>query len=213
MIINAKVIFWDFDGVIKESVEVKSDAFEKLFLPFGVKVAEKVKKHHLENGGVSRFDKLPMYLNWANQESSELMVGKYSEMFSKLVKQEVIESEWVTGVLDYLEKNYITQQFFLVTATPQQEIEDILFCLNIKHYFQNIIGSPTAKKDAIKSLLNNYKINTKKAIMIGDTFSDYSASMDNKLPFVLRKTRHNKTLQRQLNCNMINDFLNLSFPR
>jgi len=28
---QAEVIFWDFDGVIKDSVEVKSIAFEKLF--------------------------------------------------------------------------------------------------------------------------------------------------------------------------------------
>ena len=28
-------LFWDFDGVIKESVAVKSDAYERLFAPFG----------------------------------------------------------------------------------------------------------------------------------------------------------------------------------
>ena len=28
---RAEIIFWDFDGVIKESVGVKSDAYEKLF--------------------------------------------------------------------------------------------------------------------------------------------------------------------------------------
>ena len=28
-----KVIFWDFDGVVKDSVEVKSTGYEKLFLP------------------------------------------------------------------------------------------------------------------------------------------------------------------------------------
>ena len=38
---KAKTIFWDFDGVIKDSVSVKSDAFEELFLPFGSDVAKK----------------------------------------------------------------------------------------------------------------------------------------------------------------------------
>ena len=57
-----KYIFWDFDGVIKESVEVKSDAFENLFKSFGDEVAKKVRNHHEENGGVSRFDKLPLYV-------------------------------------------------------------------------------------------------------------------------------------------------------
>ena len=38
---NYDVIFWDFDGVIKESVEVKSNAFEQLFSPFGKEVSKK----------------------------------------------------------------------------------------------------------------------------------------------------------------------------
>ena len=33
-----KYIFLDFDGVIKESVEVKTDAFLKLFSIFGEKI-------------------------------------------------------------------------------------------------------------------------------------------------------------------------------
>lgn len=52
-----KAIFWDFDGVIADSVNVKTDAFYELYLPYGKEVAEKVKEYHLANGGVSRFKK------------------------------------------------------------------------------------------------------------------------------------------------------------
>ena len=44
-----KTIFWDFDGVIKDSVDVKSDAFKQLFLPFGKDMANRIKEHHLAN--------------------------------------------------------------------------------------------------------------------------------------------------------------------
>ena len=36
-------IFWDFDGVIKESVELKSNAYEQLFLEFGSDVSDKIR--------------------------------------------------------------------------------------------------------------------------------------------------------------------------
>ncbi len=78
----AKVVFWDFDGVIKDSVEVKSDAFEQLFLPFGKDIAKKVRIHHEENGGISRFDKLPIYLDWAGQTLSTQLIDEYSGKFS-----------------------------------------------------------------------------------------------------------------------------------
>lgn len=103
----------DADGVIKDSVSVKSDAFELLFLPFGDKVAKKVKKHHEENGGMSRYDKLPIYLNWAGEDSSKELICKFEQKFYQLVKKQVIKSPWVVGVLEYLQI-YYKKQFFLL---------------------------------------------------------------------------------------------------
>ena len=45
-----KYIFFDFDGVIKESVEIKTDAFEQLFLPFGIDIARKITQWYLTGG-------------------------------------------------------------------------------------------------------------------------------------------------------------------
>ena len=205
--LDVKTIFWDFDGVIKDSVGVKSDAFEELFLPYGKEFARKVRKHHEDNGGMSRFDKLPLYLKWAGLEPSQTLIKEYAEDFSILVKQAVIDSDWVRGVLIYLEKNCMKQQFFLVTATPQEEIEAILNALKITEYFSEVIGSPTPKNEAIKMLLDRYNIESEQAVMIGDSISDYMAATENQVKFVLRKTKLNKLLQQQLDCLMIDNFI------
>jgi len=203
---DASTIFWDFDGVIKDSVLVKSDAFEKLFITFGEELAKKVKKHHEDNGGMSRYEKFPIYLSWAGKQKSDKLILDYEQQFSKLVKQSVIESPWVKGVQEYLEINYEKQEFFLVTATPQNEIEDILMKLQISHFFKHIIGSPMSKQDGVESLIKDYDIKIDHAIMIGDSMSDYSAAIDNNVNFILRKTSLNKKLQKQLKCKMIDDF-------
>jgi phosphoglycolate phosphatase-like HAD superfamily hydrolase len=200
-------IFWDFDGVIKDSVEVKSDVFEQLFLPFGKKVAKKIRNHHEMNGGVSRFEKLPIYIKWSKQKPTKKIVNEYALIFSTLVRQKVINSEWVPGVLNYLNSNHNKYCFFLVTATPQQEIEDILKALKIKHFFKGVFGSPVKKIDSIKSILKRYSISCDSSIMIGDSMSDYNAANMSEISFVLRRTALNKRLQQQLNCKMIDDFL------
>jgi phosphoglycolate phosphatase-like HAD superfamily hydrolase len=207
MLKNSKVIFWDFDGVIKDSVEVKSIAYEQLFLQFGEGIAKRVREHHEEYGGMSRFDKLPIYLDWALHEVTLELTTEYLENFSRLVKQKVINSKWVAGVLTYLKNNYDIQQFFLVTATPQQEIEEILSAIKIKHFFKEVVGSPIKKSVAIKRLLDRYKININQSIMIGDSISDYNAATTNNITFYLRKTELNKNMQQQLNCKMIDNFL------
>jgi phosphoglycolate phosphatase-like HAD superfamily hydrolase len=201
-------IIWDFDGVIKDSVVVKSDAFIQLFLQFGDEVAKKVRKHHEENGGMSRYDKLPIYLDWAGEEPTVHLVEEYAEKFTRIVKQQVVDSPWVEGVLEYLQKYYQYKKFFLVTATPQLEIEDILSQLKIAKYFKQVVGSPTYKIEAVKVLLNRYNINPRHAVVIGDSNSDYEAAKANHITFILRKTVLNRQLQEQLNCQVIENFYN-----
>jgi hypothetical protein len=119
---TVKLIFWDFDGVIKVSVDVKTQAFFKLFEPFGEVVVEKVCEHHVAHGGMSRFDKLPIYLQWVGLEPKQSTVSGYCEQFSRRVLQGVIDAPWVAGVGRYLRSNSHQQTFMLVSATPQDEL-------------------------------------------------------------------------------------------
>ncbi len=148
-----------------------------------------------------------MYLEWSGKDISAQLIAEYEKKFSLLVKQRVIDSPWVAGVLDYLKNNIKKQQFFLVTATPQKEIEDILSQLKVLKYFKEIIGSPTSKNEAIKILLNKHSINRQQAVMIGDSGSDYDAAIQNHLTFILRKTKLNTKLQRQVDCLKIKNFM------
>lgn len=203
-----EAIFWDFDGVIKDSVEIKSDAFEDLFSPFGLNFSKKVRKHHENNTGLPRYDKLPIYIEWSGQKVSKELIDEYLTNFSNLVKERVISSDWVPGVLSFLQNNWQKKTFFLVTATPQSEIEQIICELNIQNYFQEVVGSPVRKNDSIKSLLNKYSISQKNSLLIGDSVSDYNAARFNDISFILRKTKLNESLQLNLNCPMISDFIN-----
>jgi len=202
-------IFFDFDGVIKDSVKVKSESFEKLFLPFGESVAKRIRTHNEgSNGmGMSRFDKLPIYIEWAGLKPSQALIDEYAEKFSLLTIQKVIDSKWVDGILNYLENNQKRQQFFLVTATPQKEINYIVSTLGIRHYFKEVIGSPTKKSEGIKFLINKHCINHRKSVMVGDSLHDYEASSDNLVDFILRKTDLNKALQVKADYLIIDNFI------
>jgi len=202
---DCKAVFFDFDGVIKESVNVKSVAFYNLFLSFDDVVAARVKKHHEDNGGMSRYEKLPLYLQWAGQPADDLTVEKYASKFSQMVTQSVIDSPWVNGVLDYLQNHYC-QKFFLVSATPQNEIVLILQSLKIDDRFEKVVGSPTTKDVAIRDIIDQFKLKSADCIMIGDAVNDYDAAKSNEIRFVLRKTPLNRLLQRKLQCDMILDF-------
>ena len=76
----------------------------------------------------------PIFQIWGSPEKVfflsyvviEFMIVRSVFKFSKLVKKTVIESNWVPGAYEFLNLNHNSYNFFLVSATPQREIEDIL---------------------------------------------------------------------------------------
>jgi phosphoglycolate phosphatase-like HAD superfamily hydrolase len=192
---KAKLVFWDFDGVIKDSLDVKANAFQDLFSCFGLEVALKVKQHHEKNGGISRFEKIPLYLSWTNEQVTTQRVDEFYRLFSEYVYQAVIESPWVPGVREYLSEWSKVQHFVLVSATPQEELDRISIAIGIKKYFHDIHGSPLSKAGIINSKLAKMNCPSPYALMIGDSETDLEAAAANDIPFLLRSTKFNKSLR------------------
>ena len=190
-----ELVCWDFDGVIKDSVHVKTEAFYELFLKFGKEIARRVKDHHEKNSGVSRHEKIPLYLGWAGESATVERVDTFCAQFSEIVMEAVINSPWVPGVYDYIIKHFSRQYFVIVTATPQEEIERIIAHLNITHCFQAVYGAPIKKADAIRAILSKLDCAPDRALMIGDSEADLRSAEANAVPFILRRHRHNLTMQ------------------
>ena len=203
---SVKMVFWDFDGVIKESVSVKTDAFVEIFNPYGLGVVKKVRLHHLENGGMSRFDKIPLYLKWSGVEPTNSKISEISNQFSTIVKNKVINSDWVPGVKEFIENNKKKYIFIIVSATPQKELNDICRKLNISNYFDKIYGLPTSKSDAIKVSIEDYGILPQKCIMFGDAMTDLNAAKENNINFIFRRHKFNQNLKIESKILIIDNF-------
>ena len=204
-----EIFFWDFDGVIKDSVFVKTEAFEELFKPYGKKISSKVKQHHIENGGMSRYEKIPLYLKWINIEPTNTNVREMCLQFSKIVKDKVINSNWVPGVTVFLKSIKSKKNSIIVSATPQKELEDICIALNIDKYFSYIYGSPTSKSKAIKEYINIHRVSPDKCLMFGDAKADIKAAKDNNIKFIFRRHSLNKFIDIESDIQEINDFNNI----
>ena len=56
-----KFIVFDFDGVVLDSVEIKTNAFAEIYSEYGSEIVSKVVEYHKRNGGLSRFEKFKYY--------------------------------------------------------------------------------------------------------------------------------------------------------
>jgi len=195
LISSRAIVFWDFDGVIKDSVNVKTEAFVRLFSVYGPNIAARVKAHHETSGGVSRYEKIPIYLRWVGLPCDKNHVDEFCARFSDAIFEAIVDSPWVPGVKEYLLEHYEHQHFVLVTASPQKEIDSIIDKLGIAHCFRQVYGTPAEKKGVIAAVLREQRIEAADALMVGDSETDRSAADANQVLFLLRRTTINQSLQ------------------
>ena len=200
-----KALLFDFDGVILESASLKTIAYRKLMeeqYPDGV---ESFMKYHAANEGISRHVKIQYFfekilgIEVSNKRRKEL-----ADRFSQIVFDEILQISFVEGMPGFLEDNYKKLPLFIVTGTPDEEINIIIKKRKIDIYFEGVYGTPGDKKDIILDILNRYKWNSKEVIFFGDAQTDLRAAEETGAVFVARTDGSSKALE---NCKYkIKDF-------
>lgn len=192
---SLQAILFDFDGVLAESMNVKTEAFAKLFEPYGDEIVNKVVSHHIENGGISRYKKLKYYYSeYLNTELSNNELNGIAQQFSDLVVKKVIKSTWVNGVKEFLKQYYKTIDLYVVSGTPQEEIDLIVSKRKMKKYFKSIFGSPKTKPDIVKKIISDNKYNREWVLYIGDCLSDYYDADKAGVKFLGRVPKETKSV-------------------
>ena len=183
---NWEAVFFDFDGVILDSVDVKTKAFAKMFRKYGPEVEERVVEYHLNNGGVSRFDKFRYYYEEIlNKPVNEKIIKTLSEQFSNLVIDGVLSSPFMPGAREILESLKEKEiPCYIVSATPYEEINLIVKKKGLKGYFKEVHGSPRKKWEICQEIINRKDYNPQNCLLIGDAMSDYEAAQKNRISFL-----------------------------
>ena len=58
---NIENIIFDFDGVIIDSMRIRSDGFREIFCNYSQQQVEELMEYHNANGGLSRFNKIQYF--------------------------------------------------------------------------------------------------------------------------------------------------------
>lgn len=180
-----KGMIFDFDGVILDSVDVKTSAFGEMYKQYGPEIENKVIEYHLQNGGVSRFEKFRYYQEvLLDKQINEKEMEELGASFNSLVFNKVISSSYIPGVKEFLKRYYSKKDLFVCTGTPETEILQIIEVLGIKDYFKEIFGSPAKKKEIIEKIMTTNDFKKNELVFFGDAMTDYEASKFHDIEFI-----------------------------
>lgn len=192
---NIRHIFFDFDGVILDSVDCKTQAFVSMYSKYGEEISKKVRDYHLLNGGISRFEKFRYWhKNYLNINLEESQVQQMANEFSSLVLTNVLKSNEIPGAYNFIKKNYKDFNFWIITGTPTDEIIVILRELDLLKYFKDVYGSPNKKTFWTEHIIKSNQLIRDEVLFIGDAMTDYDASVYSKINFTLRNASYNEEM-------------------
>lgn len=187
MIRPAQAVFLDFDGVVLESLQVKTDAFRALFCQS--EHVDRIVAHHAANPGVSRYTKFAhVYETMLKRPLPRAEMARLDRRFSRLVRDGVLTCRFVTGARGFLRYASRRVPLFVASAAPERELRRIVRARGVAEYFAGVFGSPLSKTDAIRRVIDTHRLDPRAVLFVGDAESDRVAARAAGVRFVWRTT-------------------------
>lgn len=182
-----ETLFLDFDGVVLESLDIKTEAFRDLYAPHGPEAVARVLAHHKANTGISRLIKIRhCHREFLGIDPSEAELTALGARYAELVEDKVVAAPWVAGAEAFLRAQAGRRPVFVVSGTPDAELKRIVARRGMAALFASVHGSPAVKADIIENLIARHGLDRGRAVMVGDGAADHRAARASGVRFIGR---------------------------
>jgi HAD superfamily hydrolase (TIGR01549 family) len=180
-----KTIFWDFDGVIMDSMPIREQGFLEVLKAYPDDQVNKLLAYHKVNGGLSRYVKFRYFFEEIRKkEVSEEEVQELAKSFSVIMLEKLKSPEFlIDQTVDFIQANYENYEMYIVSGSDQKELREICAAVDIDQFFKGIFGSPTPKNQLVQNIIEKENCNPADSILIGDSINDYEAAKVNGIKF------------------------------
>ncbi len=170
-------LVFDCDGVILDSVPVKTRAFARVAEPFGEEARDRLLMYHKVHGGVSRYKKFEwLYEHILGKAITPEESRRLGDLFAEYVLDELQHCALIPGAQDVLACWRGRLPMFVCSGTPQEELQSVLQLRRLDGYFDAIYGSPPAKAELLAHIVRTEKLDPADVLMVGDAPTDRDAA-------------------------------------
>ena len=179
-----QAVFFDFDGVLAESVAIKEQVFKELFAPYGDDIVTAVIELHRGLGAISRVIKIErIHRELLGRPLDRAELDDWAERYASAVEDQVVHCPEVAGTTLLLSDLAKRMPLFVVSGTPEDELRRIVAGRGWNGYFTGVYGSPRLKDEIVRHALAEFDLNAAECLFVGDTFTARATGV----PFVGRR--------------------------
>jgi len=185
---SLRAIVFDFDGVILESANIKTEAFLELYADYPDKLTA-IRDYHIAQAGISRYVKFEhIQRNILGLPYTEEIRKRVSAEFERLTRERILRCPQVPGAEDLIRWLRGRALRIVGSGTPQAELELIVAERGMGDWFEEVWGTPLVKADILRDVMARYALSPQNVLMVGDGMSDYQAAVETGTPFLARET-------------------------
>ena len=171
------LVVFDCDGVILESVDVKTRAFGQIVEQHGAEAVSRMTEYHLAHGGVSRTRKFEWFYDEVlDRKITEDEFKALCSKFRQLVFEGVMRSPTVPGIMETLESLHGKLPMYVASGTPNEELLQVLDARNLTRFFDGVYGTPPEKSELLRCIIEKEGITPNDTLMVGDSSTDLYAA-------------------------------------
>jgi phosphoglycolate phosphatase-like HAD superfamily hydrolase len=202
-----KVILWDFDGVLMDSMPVRDRGFEIVLSSYPRTEVEQLLVYHRKNGGLSRYVKFRYFFEELRKETiSDDQVKALAQQFSEVMRRELLNKELLIDESVQFVKDYHQKlRMHIVSGSDEKELQFLCASLGLADYFLSIHGSPTPKQELVGNLMREAGYRSEDVVFIGDSMNDCEAASRHNINFV----GYNNEALKHLGVGYIDSFKNV----
>lgn len=179
------VLVFDFDGVILDSASLKRQAFAALYDGEPATERQAVRAYLNRRGGQPRevkFHHIESHI--LGREASEARIQELCRRFKATVEARILDAPAIPGAVEFLERRQGQLPLYLLSATPEHELREIVARRDLARHFDEVIGAPPDKSTGLRNLLARHGHAASHTVMIGDSYNDYRAASSNGTRFI-----------------------------
>ena len=196
----------DFDGTLVESNNIKDRAFETIFCEWP-EHTETMMSWHIAHNSTERGEKFRYFVEEVLELSEQKdLIENLIARFRELTKTAIVECPFVMGAEEFLE--YFSNRIvvYLVSATPQLDLDHIIKARGLGGYFKDVYGAPVQKDETLKNIILLEKVSVDEILFIGDSSEDQQSAKNIGINFIGMQS--DRKLVKTEN-NIFSDFLRI----